>query len=227
MAEGWVTQPSFGGPSRAVPGALAARHNGGPRVWGARIPNTALPVRDSVQRWIEGPLPKGRPGKSTGVRTEQAEQAFGAGNAARLAQTVACGMPGSLPAPRQIPVCIFPFAHGPWGTGKSPASRAPLFGFSKKRRSEKSRTQIARRGTDGAWAVFAPCHSGSREAAIRNPDTHAVASGFRARSLRSRPGMTGAARCALPKGGIPQVFVSARKSASESHFPIGRFVNFV
>ena len=39
-----------------VPGALTARHNWGLRVWGVRIPNTAHPVWDPVQRWIENGL---------------------------------------------------------------------------------------------------------------------------------------------------------------------------
>ena len=39
-------------------------------------------------------------------------------------------------------------------------------------------------------ALIFPRHSGSREAAVRNPETRGCASGFRARELRSRPGMT-------------------------------------
>ena len=50
------SQPRSGGPSRTVPGALTARHNWGLRVWGVRIPNTAHPVWDPVQRWIENGL---------------------------------------------------------------------------------------------------------------------------------------------------------------------------
>ena len=50
------SQPGQGGPSRTVPGALTARHNWGLRVWGVRIPNTAHPVWDPVQRWIENGL---------------------------------------------------------------------------------------------------------------------------------------------------------------------------
>jgi len=96
------SQPRSGGPSRTVPGALTARHNWGLRVWGVRIPNTAHPVWDPVQRWIENGLSEKREG-----------QVSPPGFVRSKPKTSRAGRPDKPALAEDNSMCSFSLAHGP------------------------------------------------------------------------------------------------------------------
>ena len=135
-------------PKPCVPGAL-------PRItwdsgdWSVRMAHIRRIRRESRQRRIEGPLPKGRPGSSppgfirSKPKTSRAERSA-----------------TNRPLRKTILV-LSPFPHQTVETGKSPAFRAPLLLIGGDADDHPARGAIAgrRRLTGGGRCVIAPQRS--------------------------------------------------------------------